>query len=145
MRRGSRSLFAVLVGLALAGLGSTTGSAAELVLEKDHPTRGEEIEVRISGVDDPTTCILSAAYRPGSATEVSEAVGRFTADGVVRWSSQDAGLSTLSANSGDETVATRNVAVRFDSTPPLGVLILLVAGLLLFGGATVMLRRALEA
>lgn len=133
------------LGLVLLSSCITGVRAAELTVDVDHPTRGETVRVRISGVDDPTQVELSAAYRPGSATEDVIPVGRFGADGSVAWTPAIAGLSRLSALGGDGTaVTTRDVAVRFDSSPPLGILILLVAGLLLFGGTTVMLRRALE-
>ncbi len=136
---------AAWLALLLFGMGLRSVTAADLELALEHPTRGEAVEVRLTGVESAAGVQLTAAYRPGSATEVSETVGIFGSDGVLQWSPTDAGLSVLSANSGDESLASRNVSIRFDSTPPLGMLILLLAGLLLFGGTTVMLRRALEA
>jgi len=141
----SRSSVRILVSiLVLAGLVSP-GVAATIELAAEHPVAGTPTLVSLRDVENPETLTLRVTYRPGSETAETEAVGPFSSEGTVAWSPRVAGLSTLSARGDAGEVASRSVAVRFDRIPPLGVVIFVGAGLLLFGGATVMLRRALDA
>ena len=96
-------------------------------------------------MSDPATYVIEALYRPGSETAEVDSLGAFAADGTFLWTPRTPGLSTLTVfTASDSSVATRNIAVRFDSIPALGIVIFLGAGILLFGGTTTMLRRSLE-
>ena len=59
---------------------------------------------------------------------------------VATWTPSRAGVVALATADG----ASRNVSVRFDETPISGLLILIVAGLVLFGGAALAMRALLS-
>lgn len=134
-------LLIILVAAAAPGL----SAAPVLELDDDFPVRGEPVTVRLAGGDEDATYSFSVTYRPNSETSREEEVGEFNLDGTLRWTPLDAGITTISvADESGEVVYTRNIAVRFDSPPVTGLIIFLFAGLLLFGGSTTFMRRALE-
>ena len=126
-------------------LAAGTVGAVDLELEVPNPTRGDPVEVTLTGAGEEGPYSLRAVYRPGSQTETEEEVGLFTGGGSLDWTPRDAGITRLvvSGPDGIERVG-RNVAVRFESPPASGLAIFFFAGLLLFGGATLAVRRALE-
>ncbi len=124
---------------------ATSGADVALTLGDDFPERGTPVEVRLSGMEPGESYSFSVTYRPNSETSRVEKVGLFDDAGSVLWTPTDAGITTLSVLDGaGETVISRNAAVRFDSPPVSGLLVMILAGLLLFGGSTVSMRRALE-
>jgi len=139
-----RLLLPIIVVLAAAGSG-TSSSAAELSLEDPFPVAGTEQLVRINDVEHPEHLSLRVVYLPNSKTQHQEMIGSFSAEGELRWRPAGPGIATLAAvtESGEELVQS-NVAICFPSTPGLGVAVLVLAGLLLFGGAGFSLRLALR-
>ena len=135
-----------MLGLALfVCCAATVCGAATIELAEEFPVRGTPVEVRLSGPAGGESYTLTVTYRPNSETAMTEEIGTFSPDGRVLWTPLDAGITSLGVAGGDgAVVATKNVAVRFDSVPVSGILVFLFAGLLLFGGATVSMRRALE-
>ncbi|MGI9173915.1 MAG: hypothetical protein ACR2GR_01165 [Rhodothermales bacterium] len=96
--------------------------------------RGEAIDVAVpQGADT-----LVVTYRPSSA--ISHTVMLPTGGArSVSWTPEEAGVVALSAGGTSE-----NVSVRFRSVPPGGLLILLLAGTILFGGAGFALKKLFE-
>ena len=76
-------------------------------------------------------------YRPGSEVSHEERVGTADAQGRVAWTPTDAGLVSLRAEiptAGDPEVVTTNLSARYAGVPLAGLLILVVAGTILYGG-----------
>ena len=118
--------------------------AADLSISQQYPVRGEKLRVTVTGADNPESIVLHATYRPNSSTELKTVVGPLGADGTVLWKPVDAGITTLLAMGGDKKIASKNVAVCYPSTPASGMVVMFLAGFLLFGGALYSLRNALK-
>jgi hypothetical protein len=82
----------------------------------------------------PTDTLL-ATYRPSTSIAHVD-----TLVGAQQWTPTEAGVVALSTPGGD----TQNVSVRFARTPLAGLAVLLVAGLILFGGAGFAFRKLFE-
>jgi len=91
--------------------------------------------------------VIEAHYRPNSETDSTELLPPTDPAGRVAWVPGDAGIVTLTARApGDEApVATLNVAVRYGRFPLQGLGIMILAGVLLFGGAALGFVRLLGA
>ena len=119
-------------------------SAAELSMDDEFPVVGQDRVVSVSGVERAEDLVLWVVYSPNSETSTEEEVGRFSPGGTVTWSPSRFGIATLSArDAGGQVVAAENAAILFAETPPAGVLVMLFAGVLLFGGAAYSLRSVL--
>ncbi len=125
------------------------------------PTEGESIVVSLKGVADPTQWTAIMIYRPNSRTEHRSEVKTFTADGYATWLLEKPGLIKVAASGPDEKAVAalkepptetnrpmkkveKTIAVKFSATPVSGVVIFLLAGLILFGGAGLSLFKALR-
>jgi hypothetical protein len=64
--------------------------------------------------------------------------------GLLTWSSDDAGMAELAFET-PEGSTSRSVSVRFPGPPIQGIIVLLLAGLLLFGGNIRFVSRTLKA
>jgi hypothetical protein len=131
----------VLLALAAALLWATAASAAvEISLSEDYPLRGVPATLQVSEDGAPLAgVVVEALYRPNSQTSRSETLPATGADGTVSWTPEDAGIVQLTARRGSsdeaEPLAVARVAVRFGGFPTAGLVIMIAAGLLLFGGA----------
>ena len=96
--------------------------------------RGEAIDVALPEAADT----LMVTYRPSSAIAHTVALPTGGARSV-SWTPEEAGVVELSA-----VGTSQNVSVRFRSVPPGGLLILLLAGTILFGGAGFALKKLFE-
>ncbi|MBN1825349.1 MAG: hypothetical protein JW958_03715 [Candidatus Eisenbacteria bacterium] len=124
---------------------AATAAAVTVELEGAHPVRGEAITVRLSEAEGAGPFVLEATYRPNSQTERTERAGVFDERGALSWTPRDAGITRLRALAPDGAeLWSGNTAVWYPSPPKSGILIFLFAGLLLFGGAGLSMRRALE-
>jgi hypothetical protein len=120
--------------LLLAALAFGPAALAQIAVSPEAPVRGQPVEVVL---DTPAEALL-VTYRPNSGIAVEETV---PVDGTrAVWTPSRAGVVALATPEG----ATRNVSVRFDETPVGGLLILIGAGLVLFGGATFAMRALLS-
>jgi hypothetical protein len=96
---------------------------------------------------DGTLLSLVVTYRPGSDVEITETLE--VAGGQASWTPLHAGLANLDAEiepaAGGEAVPyTQMVSVRFDTFLTAGLVVMVVAGTILFGGAFVSIRALLR-
>ncbi|MBN2490053.1 MAG: hypothetical protein JXQ29_04305 [Planctomycetes bacterium] len=133
-------LFAAVLGLA-----SSAGADPVLTLAAAFPVVGSQQVVRLEGAAEPGALRLKVVYRPNSATVREVVVGGFDAAGTIRWHPEAPGITLLIAETaGGESVCQKRVAVCFASTPVSGIIVMVLAGLLLFGGASISLVLALR-
>ena len=140
-----RSIAAALAAAATLLAFAPVHGAAGIELAAANPDQGEPVIVTLTGPGDAEPYELVAVYRPGSRTEKREVVGLIGRGRTVSWVPLHAEITRLAvvdAEGGE--IAGRNVAVRFASPPATGLIIFFLAGLLLFGGASYAMRRALE-
>jgi len=129
----------------IACAASLPASGAELTCADGFPEVGEARTVTLAGVERPELLDLWVVYSPNSETEVITEVGRFSADGEIVWTPAKFGIATLSArDAAGATVAAANVAIVYARAPISGVLVMLFAGALLFGGALLSLALVLR-
>ena len=102
---------------------------------------GKEARLRWLG---PATAKLSAVYRPESEVPESEALTP-DAEGRVSWKPKTAGLVQLLATLDDKSTVKALVSVRFASTFSIGLVVMVLAALILFGGAFFSIRALLRA
>jgi len=130
-----RSSLAVLV-LALAT--PSTGLGQEIHLNQSYPLVNRPVEVSVTDDDGPVLeATILVTYRPNSQTIDTETLVT-NQRGVAVWRPRDAGIARLELRPDDPrqaALSTLNVAVRFGGPPASGVLVMIVAGVLLFGGA----------
>ncbi len=120
------SLLLVLVAAPLA--------AQDVVsVTPDQPTRGEPVTVTFSEPVDTVT----VTYRPGAITAHTETFTPGSA--TFEFTPERAGV--VSVASGD---AAKSLSVRFRGTPISGIAVMVLAGLILFGGAALSLRALLS-
>jgi hypothetical protein len=111
-------------GIDLSQAHPEANQVVTLTLTRADGTPGEGVEVK-------------ASYGPGSVLLYEDSVGITNAEGTVAWTPNEAGLVTLAAeipgSDGPESVST-TVSVTFGGPPVLGVLVMIIAGLILYGG-----------
>ncbi len=106
-------------------LAAARPAQAQYVAEDEAIVAGEPVTLSLPAADT-----LVITYRPGSNISRVERVP--VTDASHTWTPREAGLVALSTPGG----ALQTVSVRFDSTPVWGLFILVLAGGILFGGAT---------
>ena len=111
--------------LAIVGL-LCAQAQAQIELSNDKPAVDEIITVTLA---EPATELM-VTYRPNSGVVAKIPITLAEASTTFTWTPDRAGIATLSAGS-----ASKNVSIRFSSFPFLGLLIMLGAAGILFGGA----------
>ena len=135
----------MILTVVLLGISGGPALAIDLTLDDDFPMVGIDQIVRIADVEHAESLRLWVIYSPNSETQTEEEIGRFSSGGAMTWNPTRFGIATLSARDDqDGAVATENVAILFAKTPTAGVLVMLFAGVLLFGGAAFSLRSVLR-
>jgi len=122
----------VLAALIVAG-----PARAGIEVSPDFPTQGQPAAVTVTDADVNAMRGVSvqAVYRPGSEVSHTEDVGKTADDGTIAWTPSGAGVVTLqTVPQADEAAITHTLSVRFDGVPISGLLILLGAGVILYGG-----------
>lgn len=111
----------------------------EILPASPYPLRGEPTELTVAAADGRPLPGVSvrALYRPNSETAHTEELGTTGDDGRLAWTPADAGVVTLATHGDAGAVAQARVSVRYGSFPLLGLLVMLAAALLLFGGAAI--------
>ena len=118
--------------LLLAVLAAPVGAQEIVSVTPEAPTRGEPVTVTFSAPVDS----VAVTYRPGAVTATTET---FTPGAATfTFSPEKAGVVQVA--SGD---ASQSLSVRYIGTPLGGLLVMILAGLILFGGAAVALRALL--
>ena len=134
-----------ILGLVLVALAGVPAAAADLVVDDDFPVVGRNQKVTLSGTEQPEDLTLWVVYSPNSETQTEDEIGAFSSTGVITWIPARFGIATLSVRTDDgEKIASENVAILFAETPVAGVLVMIFAALLLFGGAGFSLRSVLS-
>ena len=136
--------------MALLLLWAAAPAWSQIVVSHETVTAGVPVTLQVvsSGVpvgDAPVTVV----YRPGSQVEDRVKLGRTANTGEVDWVPKRPGLVRIlaelpEAKSAPEIIHARDLGVRFAVVPGSGLAILLGAGVLLFGGVTVGLKRTLS-
>jgi hypothetical protein len=122
------------------------GAAAEDLLVFTDPVlvKGEAHVISLAKIAE-APLFLSVTYRPNSATELTEEPAAFDGDGMITWTPQAAGIATLSVVGADGAILGRkDVSICFSGIPAGGILTMVLAGILLFGGAACSLVMALR-
>ena len=142
-------LLAACIGATITGAPEALGQAErcaqagklELCLDQAFPRQGEPCLIRVTDGEEPVrSARLRVTYRPNSEVETVQRLGATNAEGELVWIPEDAGIATLEAglasvgSEGEPTSLNLTVSVRFQSSPALGIVILLTAGMILFGG-----------
>lgn len=133
MRGGTRAAIGTLAALGLLAAGSagagidttpsvpTAGASTLIFLTDDEGAPVEGAEIR-------------AVYRPQSEVEQTEIVGTTGTEGSVAWVPGQSGVVDLEAVlPADGSTLSRSISVRFRGVPLTGLLILVFAGLILYG------------
>ncbi len=120
--------------LLLLALGLAASASAQITTSPDVLVRGEPVTVTFA---EPTDSLL-VTYRPNSGIAYEEVVP--ASGSTATWTPTRAGVVALATPAG----ASQNVSVRFDETPLSGILILTLAGVVLFGGAAFAMRALLS-
>ena len=89
--------------------------------------------VRLANITPGDTLLVT--YRPNSSIAHREQL--VLTPGTRDWTPREAGVVRLAVSGG----AAQNVSVRYDETPVAGLFVLIVAGLILFGGAAFAFRK----
>ena len=120
--------------LLLFALLATPAGAQDIVsVEPAAPTRGEPVTVTFSAPVDSVTVV----YRPGAVTATTET---FTPNSAAfTFSPSKAGVVSVAGGDG-----TQSLSVRYVGTPLAGLIVMVLAGLVLFGGASLALRALLS-
>lgn len=122
---------AILAAMVLAAFGA---HAQGVLVEPDYPLQGAPSTIRVFGDEGPAGDVtVEVTYRPNSEASFSETLGPTDADGTLAWQPSAFGLVVLRATLPQGTVETR-VAVREGRFPTSGILTMVGAAILLFGG-----------
>jgi hypothetical protein len=109
--------------------------ACELCVDVDYPTQGQSCRIHVRQGGEPLAgAPITATSRPNSKVESTIVLGRTDADGRFAWTPEEAGITTLAVRQGDEELASLTISVRFKGIPILGLLVMLGAAGILFGG-----------
>jgi hypothetical protein len=152
--RGSPPLAAAALAALVALAAAPPAGAAEIVLdrtagyERAYPLRGEPARVTVRGDDGAPLAgaVVETLYRPNSQTTHAAWLAPTDAAGTTTWTPEDAGIVALIAHQGaadGPVLASLDVTVRFGGFPASGLAVMIVAGLILFGGAAVGFVRLL--
>ena len=120
--------------LLCALLAVAAGATAQDIVSvaPDSPTRGEVVTVTFSEPVDSVTVV----YRPGAVTAVTEVMTPESA--TFRFTPERAGVVSVSSGG-----ASQSLSVRYLGVPVAGLVVMILAGLILFGGATISMRALL--
>jgi len=125
------------LALVLSAVPAAGGVAAQIRLAETYPLEGQPtvIEVLDGGVPVAGAAV-EVLYRPNSEAATLEMIGTTDARGRIAWVPSNAGLAQVTAlvPAGGQALGV-DVAIRWSRMPASGLVILVVAAILLFGGA----------
>ncbi len=134
-----RGLLLGLVLLALApgawGQRSITVGDCDFSVNVDYPREGQSCQIQVlrGGAPLPDASIF-ATFRPNSAVETTVLLGTTDATGCFDWTPDHPGITTLTVREAEGELASLTVSVEFAGIPILGLLVMLGAAGILFGG-----------
>lgn len=131
--------------LAAPGASAQGDDAPEMTIEvsDERPIRDTSVRLTVSEGRRPAAgAQVTAVYRPNSLTSETEELTPVDSSGTLMWTPRSTGPVTLEvrpAGADDDAPAavSHTVAVRYGGLPASGLLIMVLAGVLLFGGAAV--------
>lgn len=121
--------FLALVAAAMCAL----PAAAQITPSTETPVVGQPLTLTFDAPVDT----LTVTYRPGGVTESAETIP--VGGTAAEWTPREAGVVQVAA--GD---ASQSLSVRYASAPVSGLLVMALAGLVLFGGAAWAMRMLLS-
>ena len=126
---------AVLLIAGATALGSPRARAVITVAD-DFPRRGDPVLISVTGADGAPAAeaMMRVVYRPGSEVSREERLGPAGDAGTVLWTPTEAGVVTLTAELPDGSSESRNLSVLYRGVPAAGLVVLLFAGFILYGG-----------
>ena len=146
----ARLLAAVIVVISTVALSAAAVGAEptpSIAIAESVPTQGEAVIIVLR---EPVGR-LEAVYAPNSKVSRRQALEPLAKDPrSYSWTPERAGIVTLEAyplagaSAEGKPIATKKLSVAFDGSPVAGVLIMLVAGVILFGGAFLTLRSIMH-
>jgi hypothetical protein len=114
-------------------------AGASIEVSNNEPEVGERITLTFSVPVDT----LTVTYRPNSSVAKTEILVNDPPATSMAWSSKEPGLVALHYvdKSGDSLQGVnRNLSVRFSGVSASGIVVMVLAGIILFGGATTAFR-----
>ncbi len=121
-----------LLLLCLTVLAASASAQDVVSVEPEAPTRGEPVTVTFSAPADT----VAVTYRPGAVTAHTETFTPGTA--TFEFTPERAGVVSVTGGG-----AAQSLSVRFQGAPVSGIVVMILAGLILFGGAALSLRTLL--
>ncbi|NNF05894.1 MAG: hypothetical protein HKN21_03975 [Candidatus Eisenbacteria bacterium] len=133
--RSSFRPMTLLAALLLTALAPTYAWAG-IEPAKKFPRNQEPVNVTVTTTEDaPAAGVdLYATYRPGSNVASEQLVGKTDPQGRISWMPVEAGLVTLRAEMPDGSTQTQNLSVIYSEVPIMGLLVMVIAGIILYGG-----------
>jgi hypothetical protein len=130
-------------GAVLTALSAAGGAEADIRIDPVSPTQGEEARVTVTDLEGtPLSGVeIVAVYRPGSQVESLDSLGQTGPGGTLSWAPREAGVVTLRTVEGQAPAYSHNLSVRFRGLPVPGLIILIAAGVILYGGVIRGFRR----
>lgn len=106
-----------------------------LCVEKGFPTEGDPCWIRVTDGGAPIVGVeIAVTHRPNSEVMTVETIGMTDASGQLIWTPSDAGIATLEASGAGLDPLAMTLSVKFRRIPTLGIIMLMLAGMILFGG-----------
>ena len=129
----------------LLTISSAASASLTVELYDEFPTRDTVTVVTVRDAAEMPVrgAVVSVKYYPGSKIERVDTVGVTDPSGYLLWRPKYAGVVSVSARKDSESVSI-NRSVKFDSIPGSGILVLMIAGIVLMGGAGWSILRLYE-
>ena len=148
MQRLNKAFASIFIGIAMLAI-TAPASNAEIVLDTAFPVEKQPTRIHVGTDGYPVAdALITVTYRPGSAVPAEFELGRTASDGNCEWTPREAGIVTISAawtdEDGVEQTATMNTSVKYNPTPVVGILIMIIAGIVLIGGSVDRIARLLR-
>lgn len=105
---------------------------AQIELSEPMPIKGQAVDITLP---EPTQHLL-VRYRPNSSLSTVDTLYSETPTSHFQWEARQAGIATLFIEDANgRPLHSHNVSVRFQGTSPGGIIVMVLAGIVLFGGA----------
>ena len=126
-------LLLLFLATGLLSLSGPRCAAAQYVSPEASLVVGRPVHITLPDPGDT----LTVTYRPNSSIAAVDHLAPAAGSTSLTWTPHEAGVVQLATSNG----ASQSVSVRFSTPPISGILVLTLAGLILFGGAVFAFRR----